>query len=210
MACVDVALGEVASADLVVTDAGTTETALGTVPSTDDIRKADTTDAALGGIGTTVDVQVAETAGDCLTTMPPLDCTTATWASCYQLDATSLAALQTCAAGTDADDSTEDEWDGTFLESGLGCYDIGGGWYSQYWYGAQPFAIGGKAVNTCELFYFSDGVTAWFEVNIMLEGGSYPILVDNLKTIGVDPTGLYEDGGQVCTPLEVTVEECPA
>jgi hypothetical protein len=106
MACIDVALGEVASGDLVVTGAGTTETALGTVPSGDDIRKADATDAALGGIGTTVDVQVAETAGDCLATFPDA---CGDWANCYQLKDYYDGLLTADAL---CEDSAEDPWTG--------------------------------------------------------------------------------------------------
>jgi hypothetical protein len=212
MACIDVALGAVESADLVVTDAGTTETALGTVLSSADIRKSDTNDAALGGISTTVNVQVAETAGDCLGATIPLDCTGATWAACYQVTSATLTALRACAAASDADDDgVNPEWDGTFVEDGNGCQDLGGGAYQQYWYGHDIGAvcIGGKAVSNIEVFYYSDGVTPWFEVNIVLTGGVTGMICDLYKYDGGDPTGVYP-GDAYCCDDDIEIEECPA
>jgi hypothetical protein len=215
MACIDVALGAVGSADLVVTDAGTTETALGTVLSTADIRKADTNDAALGGIGTATDVQVAETAGDCLGSdcaEPggdiPTYCYETSFPSCIQIKDYYDGMLAGCAA-CDAD--AGGAWDGTFTAAA--CNDAGSP-HSQHWWAAAG-SVDGKAPYVS--FYVLWFASSYYNIYIscLTDAGdpnSDIRIWEGYKYDGDSPIGEYMFDNSDCNagPATLCVEECPS
>ena len=214
MACVDVALGDVGSADLVVTNDGVDETALGEVLTDANVRTAALADTPLGGIGSATEVQVAETAGDCLTPGIPLDCFGESWASCYRLIAADLALLVTCATGAGCVASGDPAWGGDYLESGLGCEDWGGGVSFQSWNYTPSKSLAGQAMATGQtpLYYYSDGFAALYNCYVYLDSATPcdDILLDGYKYDGADPTGEYTDGQGTCPALATfTIEECP-
>jgi hypothetical protein len=217
MACVDVALGAVGSADLVVTGDGTTETALGEVLTDANVRTAALADTPLGGIGSATEVQVAETAGDCLTPGIPLTCDGQGWANCYKWAAADLATLATCAAGGSCAASADPAWDGTCVVDLYPCAQNGSDWFEQ-WDGPAGKSLGGKELAAPPdygtlLSYYSDGYAAFYfcGVYLMMSGGCDDILIDGYKYDGADPTGEYTDGQGTCPALATfTIEECPA
>jgi hypothetical protein len=203
MACVDVALGAVGSADLVVTNDGADETALGEVLSTANVRLADTSDTALGDVSTTTDVQVAESPGDCLNAFPAA--CDAGWPSCYRLAGYSDHDLTACGG---CEVSAESAWDGTFADYGTaGCPDIAA-WFVT----GLPLSVDG-----CILYYISfiqfSGPAGYYVLTVVCYDATndltYPVWL-GYKYDGASPAGTYTFDSSDCgNSQDLTVEECP-
>jgi hypothetical protein len=210
MACVDVALGAVGSADLVVTGDGTTETALGEVLTDANVRTAALADTPLGGVGSATEVQVAETAGDCLA---PPGCTEATgdvpadcdagWPSCYKVADASLAEMQAC--GGEAG-SADPEWDG-LLTNKSACSSAMQDWSES----GSSESLATKAFHSAYVLYIGG---AFYELQITV--GNSTVCWDGYKYVGDSPVGTYDfadysDCSPASTgPATICIEECPA
>jgi hypothetical protein len=205
MACVDVALGAVGSADLVVTNDGADETALGEVLTDANVRTAALADTPLGGVGSADEVQVAETAGDCLGPGPiPEECDPA-WASCYRI--TDLSGVYGCAA---CDASSDTSWDGDYPVRLGNCPT------EEAWLPPQDArSIDGKLLYASSAIYFQ-GVTlgSYYLLQIICDGaGGTDDIWYGYKYDGSSPAGVYTFDYSGCGntgPATLTVEECPA